>query len=105
MTQEGSQNPYTPTERADVDRRGGSVRLLAANGPSPHGINPNQSMQRARKWADGKTLTKQNAQGIFEFQVTVASARYDNTNHKWLYKLLDYKQQPIAGETPEVELG
>ncbi len=48
---------------------------------------------------------KQNAQGIFEFEVTVVSARYDNINHKWLYKLVDYKQQPIAGETPEVELG
>ena len=48
---------------------------------------------------------KQNAQGIFEYEVTVLSARYDNTNHKWLYKLLDYNQKPIAGETPEIELG
>ena len=27
---EAQQNPYVPTERADVDRREGSVRLLAA---------------------------------------------------------------------------
>lgn len=48
---------------------------------------------------------KQNEQGFFEYEVIVVSARYDITNHKWLYKLLDYKQQPIDGETPEIELG
>ena len=68
-------------------------------------MRPNLSSQRARKWPDGKTLMKQNAQGIFEYEVTVVSARYDKTNHKWLYKLSDYNQQPIAGETPEIELG
>ena len=102
------QNPFTPTERADVDRREVSmpqqVRPLTV-WSNPLGINLNSNLQRARKWVNGKILMKKNAQGIFEFEVTVFSARYDDTRHRWLYTLLDYKDQPIAGETPEVELG
>ncbi|KAL2040233.1 hypothetical protein N7G274_007136 [Stereocaulon virgatum] len=88
MTEQGSQDPFTPTERADVDRRKAS-----------------EPQQRARKWPNGKTLMMKNPQGIFEYEVTVVTAKYDNVDHRWLYTLNDYNGEQINEEVPEVKLG
>jgi hypothetical protein len=46
-----------------------------------------------------------NPQGIFEFEVTVVTARYDNAEHRWMYTVNDYKGNQLKDEVPEVKLG
>ena len=57
--------------------------------------------QRERKWGDGKKLQKKDAQGIPKYVVYIVSARYDNGQRTWMYTLNDWKNERIAGETPE----
>ena len=67
-------------------------------------MNSNLVSQRPRKHEDGKKLRKQNASGIFEFDVSVVRARYDDQAHKWMYTLNDWQNARIPGETQEKEL-
>lgn len=46
-----------------------------------------------------------NAQGIFEYVVTVVSAEYDKPIHKWMYTLKDWQMLPVAEKCAETELG
>ena len=46
-----------------------------------------------------------NKHGIFDYDVTVVSAKYDGVKHKWLYTLKDYNNEPIAEPVAETELG
>ena len=39
------------------------------------------------------------------YDVTVVSAEYDKDNHRWLYSVIDWKGEPIAGYTKETDLG
>ena len=47
---------------------------------------------------------KKNAQGIPQYDVSIVSARYDDTRHSWMYTLKDFRGEPIAGETAEMQL-
>ncbi|KAL2055847.1 hypothetical protein ABVK25_004091 [Lepraria finkii] len=88
MNQQGSNDPFKPKERADVDRRVSDT-----------------AQQRPRKFPDGKKLRKKNSQGAFTWDVTVVSARYDNIGHTWWYTLKDWQKKDIDGQTPEKQLG
>ena len=66
---------------------------------------PCMSPQRQRKWLpDGLKLRKKNAQGILQYDVSIVSARYDHEHHTWMYKLNDWQDKPIEGETAEIML-
>ena len=43
--------------------------------------------------------------GIFTWDVKVVCGEYDDEKHSWMYTLKDNKDQPIAGKTPEIQLG
>lgn len=60
--------------------------------------------QRPRKHSDGKKLRKKDSRGAFVYDVTVVSARYNTTNHRWEYSLKDYQGNKIAGVTAERDL-
>ena len=62
------------------------------------------SPQPERKFPNGKKIRKQNAQGIFEYDVHVVSARYDAELKEWMYTLTDWEKKPITGETEEEKL-
>lgn len=46
-----------------------------------------------------------NAQGVFDYSVTVISARWDDDSKEWMYTLTDWAGRRIAGETRERQLG
>ena len=56
-----------------------------------------------RKYPDGKKLRKIH-KGIYEHEVTIVSASYDSSKHKWMYKLGDCHGEQMAGQTEEVQL-
>ncbi|KAL8703683.1 MAG: hypothetical protein Q9201_003137 [Fulgogasparrea decipioides] len=60
---------------------------------------------RPRKYEDGKPLRKKNSLGIFEYDVIVVDAKYDNVKQSWMYKLKDYRSVLIEGTTRERDLG
>lgn len=46
-----------------------------------------------------------NAQGIFEYVVTVVAAKYDPSKHTWMYTLKDWQMLPVAEPCAETKLG
>lgn len=66
---------------------------------------PNKSLQRPRRYSDGKKLRLKNEHGLMEFDVTIVSAFYDGGQHKWMYTLKDWKLDPIDAPKPEDALG
>ena len=70
-----------------------------------HQIKPNITFKRPQKYPIGKKLRLKNEHGIYEYDVSIVSARYDDQQHKWMYTLEDYKLDPIEGEKPENALG
>lgn len=63
-----------------------------------------RKLQRPRKHSDGTKLRLKNAYGIFEYDVTIVSAKYDGAAHTWMYTLKDYDLKPIAKQYPETDL-
>ena len=68
-------------------------------------MKSNLGPQRPRKYIDGKKLRKKNAQGILQYNVSIVSARFDNTRHAWMYKVKDWQDQPMTEEVEETKLG
>lgn len=62
-------------------------------------------LQRPRKYPDGKKIWKKNAQDLFEYEVHVVSARYDEERQSWMYTLTDWEKKALSGETDETRLG
>lgn len=70
-----------------------------------HPLKPDMSLQRKRKYEDGKKIMKKNDHDILIFEVYVVSARYDEEGQSWIYKLTDWERKEIDGETKETMLG
>jgi len=68
-------------------------------------FSSNNIFKRPRKYKNGRKLRKKNPHGILEYEVKVVSAAYDGVRQKWMYTLVDYKGDPIGGETEESQLG
>lgn len=64
----------------------------------------NRCSQRPRKYANGKKLWMKNSQGIVEWVVTIVSATYNSTSHRWEYTVKDANNQPIKGAVKEKDL-
>lgn len=68
-------------------------------------FRPNRSLQRPRKFPDGRKIRKKNSSNILEYDVHVVKARYDEELQSWMYTLTDYEQKALSGETQETMLG
>ena len=64
----------------------------------------NRCSQRPRKHANGKKLWMKNPQGIKEWMVTIVSATYNSTSHRWEYTMKDKDDEPIKGTVKERDL-
>ena len=64
----------------------------------------NRCSQRPRKYANGKKLWMKNPQGIKEWMVTIVSATYNSTSHRWEYTVKDKDDEPIKGTVKERDL-
>ncbi|KAL6715999.1 hypothetical protein ACLMJK_006961 [Lecanora helva] len=88
MDQAGSQDQKLPAGRAEVERKDGGYQQLS------------------RKYDDTEEVRKRDEDGIFgPEKYKISSGRYDNTNHRWMYKLTDGNGDLLSGEVPENQLG
>ena len=60
--------------------------------------------QASRKHADGRKLNLKDEEGFFTNAVTIVSARYDESQHVWMYTVKDGNNNIIEGETREDHL-
>ena len=67
-------------------------------------MNFDMSLQPEREFSDGDRVMKANPHGIYEYEVNVVSARYDEERQEWMYKLTDWEGKAMSGETEETKL-